>query len=339
MAGSPLDAPDKPRRFGWRDALAYARAVPRVALKRPGSIPHTALARMWAMDTRRLPGRRLFEASDHGRIAYRTYESASAVNLILVHGSACFGDQLHRMASHIAGQGLATVHTLDMRGHGGSGPAPDHPDRFAKDIGEFVTALRATRRPSAIVLGGHSAGGGLVLNALRSPYLSGISGCLLFAPFLAIDSPSVRPFFGGWAARLYRRRLVLAIAANLLGSRRFNSLTIARFDSEAVIHDPRYAREWSFDTVFGFGPGPAGSGPLPDMPVLLAAGTADDCFRAEYYEQDLARITPRGEVVLFEGLGHWDVLTDAAALDLYAAWLGRHFAQGRAADADRRQLA
>lgn len=331
---------DSGRPFTWRDALAYFRGMPRGALYRKQGIPFTALARVSAVDVRALPQRKAFTASDGGTIAYRTYESASSASLILVHGAACFGDQLHRLASHIAVHGLATVHTLDMRGHGGSAPAPDFPDRFAMDIGEFAEMLRQSRKPSAIVIGGHSAGGGLVLNALRSPYLQGISGCLLLAPFLAIDSPTLRQFFGGWLSRVRRIRLGLIVVANALGTRRFNHLPVVDFDAEAFLHDPRYAREWSFNTIFGFSPGPVAAPPLADMPVLLLAGTADDCFHPERYADALRKIAPQGEIALLPNLGHWDVLTHPSALETCAAWLDALLRENRlTATEARRRLA
>lgn len=326
MASTASFDPVKDRPFTWRDAFAYFRGMPRGALWRKAGIPFTALAKVSAINVRALPERHVFGASDGGRIAYRTYESSSSVSLILIHGSGCFGDQMHHLASHIAVHGLATVHTLDMRGHGASSPAPDFADRFARDIGEFAKALRKARKPSAVLIGGHSAGGGLVLNALRSPYLEGVSGCLLLAPFLAIDSPTLRQFFGGWLSRVRRVRLGLVVLANALGIRAFNDLPVIDFDAEAFLHDPRYARQWSFTTIFGFSPGPVGAPPLGDMPVMLIAGTADNCFHPERYAKALRRIAPKGEVALLPGLGHWDVLTHDTALDAAADWVQANFA-------------
>lgn len=330
--------PDRGRPFTWRDMLAYFRGMPRGALYRRRGIPFTALARASAIDMRALPQRRVFTASDGGSIAYRTHESTSSVSLILIHGSACFGDQTSRLASHIAAQGLATVHTLDMRGHGSSSAAPAFADRFAMDIGEFAQALRRSRNPSAVIVAGHSAGGGLVLNALRSPYLQGVSGCILLAPLLAIDSPTMRQFFGGWLMRIRRVRLGLLVIANALGIRRFNHLPVVHFDTEAFLHDPRYAREWSFTTILGFGPGPANAPPLPPIPVLVMAGTEDNCFRSERYAREIARIAPDAEIALFPGLGHWDVLTQQAPLDACAAWIAGHFATADAVSASERRL-
>jgi pimeloyl-ACP methyl ester carboxylesterase len=315
--------------FGMRDAWAYARAVPRLAGPRHPKLSYTALARVSAMRVRELPEIRRFVASDGAEIAYRTYAGPADRQLVLIHGSACFGDQLHRLAAHLARGGHATVHTLDMRGHGQSPPSGCDPARFARDVGEFAAALRAAEGSAAVIVGGHSAGGGLAVNVARGPHADAVSGWLLLAPYLRIDSDTLRPFFGGWLTRVYRLRLSAIIAANLLGITRFNDRGVAAFDREACLHDPRFAREWSFAAAFGFGPGP-----IPDQahrriaagrPVLLLSGERDECFVAERFPAALAPIAPHGEVRLFAGLGHWDILVDREVLNACADWLDSHF--------------
>jgi alpha-beta hydrolase superfamily lysophospholipase len=324
------------RRFGWRDALAYARAIPNMAWPRDARISWRSLSGISALDPRLLPRQRWFVAADGGQIAWRSYDSSGAAHLVLIHGSACFGDQFDRLARDIAAAGLAQVHTLDMRGHGASDQAGGCPDRFALDIGEFVAALRRDGGQLPVVLGGHSAGGGLVLNALAGGFVPAAAGALLFAPFLGIASPTVRPLFGGWLKRVRLLRLAGAVLANLAGVTRWNRLTVAEFNPEASLHDLRYAREWSFATVAGFGPGPAAQDRvrLAALPVMLIAGDRDECFRAELYPREIARLAPAADCIVLPGLGHWDVLTDRAALDACAQWLGKLVptAEGRSID-------
>lgn len=272
---------------------------------------------------RSLPRRRSFTAGDGGRLAYRSYSSEGTGHLVLIHGSACFGDQFHRLASHVAQTGAATVHTLDMRGHGQSDGMPGSPDRFARDIGEFIADLRRRTGNARIALGGHSAGGGLVLNTMRSGHAGELAGGLLLAPYLAVDSDTVRPHFGGWLSRIDLPRAALAVVANLFGNERFNRRPVVRFNEGAFLHDPRFVREWPFSAVFGFGPGPAlaAATPIRDVPVLLIAGSADECFRADRYSTALSRQIGRAETLILPALGHWDILTDATSLQASADWL------------------
>jgi len=314
-----------------RDAWAYARAMPRLAGMSSPKLPFTALARISAMDIRDLPPNRRFAASDGAELAYRTYPGPAECQLLLIHGSACFGDQLHYLASRLAQAGKATVHTLDMRGHGQSPPIGKDHERFTRDVGEFAALLKAQPGDPTVLVGGHSAGGGLAVNVARSAYASAVSGWLLLAPFLRIDSDSVRPYFGGWVSDIYRLRLALIAGANMLGITGFNDRIVAGFDREAYVYDPRFAREWSFASAFGFGPGP-----IPekvrrqveaDKPVLLISGSRDECFISERYEAALAPIAPHGQVCIVDGLGHWDILIDAQVLGICSRWIDAHFAR------------
>lgn len=304
------------------------RAVPRMAL---GSTDHhvsyRSLARVSAVAARGMPRQRFFTASDGARIAYRTYLSDSSLHLVLIHGSACFGDQMHVLANHVASRHAATVHTLDMRGHGRSAPFPADFDCYPRDIGEFVDALRRKGAPTAIALGGHSAGGGLVVNALTSPYVRNVSGCLLLAPFLGYAHPATRVRFGGWLARIRLFPLLQAMVASLFGSQERNLQPVGDFDSDAFLHDPRYARAWPFSAVFGFGPGPAAANAacLPDIPTLLVAGEADECFDAAFYPPFLVSSAPHATCALLPLLGHWDILTDNSALETTSLWLQTQF--------------
>lgn len=306
------------------DARVFLRGARAVLGRGERRVSFRSLGGISALDMRSLPNRKRFHASDGEWLSYRTYPSSPRRHIVLVHGSACFGDQLHALARQVSGLGLATAHTLDMRGHGQSAPFPAGRDRFARDVGEFVTALQAANPAAQVVLAGHSAGGGLVINTMRSPYVDGLAGALLLAPLLAYDSDTVRPRFGGWLAQADVVRLAEAVTANLCGSTGLNRRPLARFNADAVLHDPRYAREWPFSAVYGFGPGPV-AGEVPDIPVMLLAGLSDECFHADRYPQALAGIAPEARATLLPDLGHWDILTDQAALAACTEWLGTCF--------------
>ncbi len=318
-------------RFSWRDALAFCRAVPRLALHSHPHLPPTALARIYALDVRDLPQREYFTASDGGQIAFRRYEGGSTTHLVLIHGSACYGDQLHTMALRLSRAGQATVYTLDMRGHGGSDPFPDDFNRFACDIQEFCNALSEEKAGRTIVVGGHSAGGGLVINAAGLTRQSVVAGWLLIAPYISLNGRSMRPFFGGWVNKFDLARMGRAILANLIGSKRYNQEPVVHFNRDAYLHDPRFVREWPFSAVFGFGPGAVARGkrPFDSSPVLMIYGDSDNCFSPDGYQRDFHSIAPTGECRSFARLGHWDVLVDNSAISAVGQWLEDKFGKGR----------
>jgi alpha-beta hydrolase superfamily lysophospholipase len=281
------------------------------------------------MDVRALPTLKRFTTSDGETLAFRTYLGCEERQIVMVHGSACFGDQLHKLASHIATAAIATVHTIDMRGHGqnarGSAPA----GRYASDVGEFCTYLKQLPTRPRIILAGHSAGGGLVLNVAYGPHLPMIDGMVLLAPYLGIASGSVRPYFGGWLVHIAWFRLFATAIANLFGITRFNARPLVAFDREVCLHDPRFVREWSFDTLLGFGPGavrPRSSEMLESkIPILLLSGDRDECFRPHKYQSIIDRIAPWASIHLFPGLGHWDILAENRVATFCVNWLEKHF--------------
>lgn len=319
----------KPMRFGWREAAAYAAtALFFMSRKRP-RLPMTALSRIRAMDIRALPPIRHFTASDGETLAYRTYSGPAERQVVMIHGAACFGDQLHNLASALAEHNAATVHTLDMRGHGQNARGSASAERYALDAGEFCAQFRQTTGHSHIVLAGHSAGGGLALNVAYGPHMHEIDGILLLAPYLGMATASTRPYFGGWLNRVKWGRLALIGILNLLGVTKYNDRPLVTFDREACLHDPRYVREWSFDTLFGFGPGKVRPGADEMMgaklPIVLLSGDRDECFFPYRYRTVLGRIAPWASIRLFTGLGHWDILADKRVATFCVKWLERQF--------------
>lgn len=311
-------------RLGWRDVLASGRIAARSLVSPTPHLHFTAMARVSAIDVRDLPQQRVFTASDGARLTYRSYgDEQSLLRLLLIHGSACFADQLHHLAQAVASAGLARVHTLDMRGHGGSDPVGSDPGCFLSDSLEFLGAMQASAPHAKLVVGGHSAGGGLVLRIAEHVAADLVSGWLFLAPFLGLTSRTMRPNFGGWVSGVDYPAYSAAMSANLLGSHRWDNRPLIRFNEEAYLHDPRFAREWDLTTIIGFGPRASGPGrdPIVRGPALLVAGTGDECFEPSHYESEFTHLAPDGQCRILPGLGHWDILADPVAVGACKGWL------------------
>lgn len=277
-----------------------------------------------------LPPVREFSLRDGAVMRARTYEGASRTHLVLVHGSACFGDQFHALATQVSKAGLARVTTLNLRGHGlDEGPrghAVGSPRQLVKDIEDTVRALRAAHPEDKFLIGGHSAGGGLVLGFARSAAAELASGFVFLAPFLGLGSATNRPWFGGWMVKFHAWRIRLLSFLNVLGIRRFNhSTTVVEFNIEPS-QDDRYVKSWSFNTVLAFGPGRwvPDAAPLPaDTPVLLLAGAPDECFVQSKYAEAFARVAPHAEMPAVGPSGHFDLLVDPLTIEHLSGWLRR----------------
>ncbi len=218
------------------------------------------------------------------------------------------------------------MYTLDMRGHGLSSGKRGHavtvPNQMIGDIAAFLEHLRAKLGHSYITLGGHSAGGGLVLAFARSSEQQLASSYLFLAPFLGLGSKVNRPHFGGWV-RLELLKFQLLTLANLFGITRFNEATVVGFNVGAA-RDPRYVANWSFNTLLQYGPGPW----LEDLPllsrekpVLVLAAAADECFVQPLYKEAFQVIAPHAQLPDVGLGGHWDLLVDPIAIQLIIAWL------------------
>jgi non-heme chloroperoxidase len=312
---------------GWKTLLACERALRQFTVNPSGSLSYSAFAGLSAIDAATLPSRLFFTARDGQKLGFRCYEADSGIQLVLIHGAGCFGDQMHQIANRIARTGRARTYTLNVRGHGLSdgerGHAVTGARQIVDDVSEFLVWLKAQRPNDRIVLAGHSAGGGVVLGVSRTQARNLISGYIFLAPYLGLGSPTVRPHFGGWVkvrSWIFRTLILL----NLLGIKRFNHTTVVEFNMDACLHDPRFVRDWSFNTTLAFGPGNwhARATAIPaEKPVLLLAGKSDQCFVEALYRDAFQTIAPHADMPAIGALGHWDILVNLQAIAALEAWL------------------
>jgi len=328
---SPVNSTDDGTQLHWATLMQYARAAKEFSSPQPGFQPSAAFARLIAVDLGSQPAVQTIECSDGARLAFRHYalRADAGPAIVLLHGSAGHAGQMHGLAQGIVERGLGEVYALDMRGHGASsgkrGHAVERNDRLCADIGEFLAYVEQQRPSAPIVLGGHSAGGGLVLRFCRSRQGRRVSACFFMAPYLGLGSPTIRPLFGGWVKVRSSRLRALALA-NVLGISQFNEMTVIEFNLGALANDPAYAPSWSFNTMLAFGSGLwSATAPAIDaaIPVLSIGGDRDECFLAERYPDAFRIVAPQAEVRTARDCGHWDVLVDEAVLETLAEWLRR----------------
>ncbi|HUO21479.1 MAG TPA: alpha/beta fold hydrolase [Caulobacteraceae bacterium] len=314
----------------WRSLLAYVRALDDFTRAGGALLNPSSFERINAASVVAMPPVQTFEASDHGALAYRVYPArASRQVMVMIHGSGGFGDQMAVMADRLARANVATVYTPDIRGHGRSpgprGHAVRHPRQLVDDLIAFMGHVRAAHPDAKISLAGHSAGGGLALGFARTAEAEDLVDSYVFlAPFLGLGCAANRPFFGGWVG-LRAMTLRALTLANLFGVERFNDTTVVEFDTRGAAGDA-YADSWSYNTMLAFGPGrwlPDARPLSSDKPVLVLAGTRDECFDASLYADAFAVAAPHADIRTLGPIGHWDLLVDDQTTLQMADWLAR----------------
>jgi non-heme chloroperoxidase len=288
----------------------------------------SSFARLAAGAPPGLPPLQTIVAADGCPLAYRHYAARdSGRALLLMHGAGGFGDQMHTIAEAISRRGAADVFTIDLRGHGHSGGrrghAVRHPGQLAEDVAVLLAFMQRALPGRDLFLGGHSAGGGLVLGLSQTPLARIVRGYVLLAPFISLNSVANRWHFGGWVAPRLGRLAILTLA-NVLGMTGFNEATVIDFNSNAFDTDRRYVPSWSFNTLLAFSSGTPGRAPRPiaaETPVLVVVGSGDECFWPGRYSEALRDIAPAAVIQEIAAIGHWDLLADCPTAETIAKWL------------------
>jgi alpha-beta hydrolase superfamily lysophospholipase len=292
-----------------------------------GDVPERSFARLLAAGDEGWPAVDPITLRDGTSLACRRYPALGHTTLLLVHGAASHSGHWHTLARAVAEAGAASVVAVDMRGHGLSGERRGdevaYADQLRDDLVDLVDALRADAGASRLIVGGHSAGGGLVLRAAADLETRGVDGYLLLAPFLGAASPATRPGLGGWV-RLNTRRIKALTALGQVGVAALHRLPVMTFNLPLACRDGREPLSWSYLTMQAFGPrrGAADAQSIPpDRPVLLIAGGGDECFVAGQYDAALRPYLPHLDIRLVADVGHWDLLVDAEVIRDIAGWL------------------
>ncbi len=243
--------------------------------------------------------------------------------VVMVHGSGWAGVQF----AHLAPTLPAHVLVPDLRGHGaapGRRGDLDHIGQFEEDLADLINAHRAPGQK--VVLLGHSSGGGLALRFAGGAYGDLIDAAILLAPFLQYDAPTTRANSGGWARPLTRRLIGLSML-NAVGIRALNGLTVIEFNHpEAVRSGPLghlATSAYSYRLNTSYAPRRAYLDEIAALPpFLLVAGQADEAFDASAYAPLMQQATDKGRYEVLPGVGHLDVVDDAATRAAIEEFLG-----------------
>lgn len=142
-----------------------------------------------------------FKASDSINLAYYEYQTENQPDqvLIFIHGGgacSCLGYQY--LAETLSKKYNTKVYLFDMRGHGLSegerGDAPSK-ERLWKDISDLIKFVTKDGKNHPVFLGGHSSGGGLILNYATWKEREDVNGYVFVSPKLGYKSDADRHHF------------------------------------------------------------------------------------------------------------------------------------------------
>ena len=333
--------------LGWLGAVAASRSSPwirrlslapavvvltivagfggAIAFSAPGELPRLlagdSLPGMASWNMAEIPAVQRVAARDGAPLTYRLYPARPDRAVVLVHGSSSASISMHKAAQALQAAG-ATVYSIDLRGHGGSGMTKgdtSYRSQLDDDLMDFLKAIRLDEHKIQ-----KTSDRLLVRRRFRWCSRRVCANRAVFDAYLAIsryiaqDAPTTRPASGGWvsdgaAARRSRcRSSILRRTAVVSGAAQPCALPphlVAAANGTPV---------YSFRLVAGLPLGRDWRGELAriDRPAIVAVGANDELFRAEQYGPLLAELNPR--IAVAAGSMPWPSRDDRRGTGLHS---------------------
>ncbi len=255
-----------------------------------------------------LPALTRYKARDGQTLAYRHYDAdftampSTAGRIVLVHGSSASSQSMHPVAQALALAGF-TVDTLDIRGHGESGPHGDiaYIGQLEDDLADFMTAAPHAGHNTLL---GFSAGGGFALRFAGGSQQQRFDRYVLLSPYLRHDAPTAKPMNDSWASVGIPRIIGLHLL-NFLGISHWNDLRVVRFALNEVARK-RLTDAYSYNLAINFAPHNDYQADIASAhaPITIVAGHDDELFYADRFKATFAQAGKTVNVTLVPKLGH-----------------------------------
>ena len=138
------------------------------------------------------------KSSDSIDLAYypKVPQTKPVAVLIFLHGGGAYsGAGYQHLARGLSDKYNTAVYLLDLRGHGNSGgPRGDSPsvEQVWNDVTLLITTVRKNYPGIPLYFGGHSSGGGLILNYLTWDKKADVDGYFFISPEFGYKSETAR---------------------------------------------------------------------------------------------------------------------------------------------------
>jgi pimeloyl-ACP methyl ester carboxylesterase len=270
-----------------------------------------------------LPKPQTLTARDGAPINYRLYPGRPDRAVVLVHGSTGSGAEMLKLAQALQAAG-ATVYSISLRGHGGSGTANgdvSYIGQLDDDLADLVKGLGLDKPGMRRTLIGFSAGGGLVLRVAGGKQAGLFNDYLAISPYISQDAPTNKPNSGGWAGVAVPRIIALTLLDSI-GLPWFQSLPTIHFATDAKASNSR-TPVYSFRLAASLQLGRDWHGVLARIsaPTEIVIGANDELFNADQFKPMLQPINPHIGVTIVPNETHLGMIADPpATAAIAAAW-------------------
>jgi len=261
-------------------------------------------------------------ARDGAPLNYRAYPGRADRAVVLVHGSTGSSFDMHKVAQAIQASG-ATVYSVSLRGHGGSGTKSgdvSYVGQLEDDLVDLVRGLKLGGPDVRRTLAGFSAGGGFVLKVASGPQQGLFQSYIAIAPYIALDPNSPESRFNGWVS-IGTRRIGLIRFLDSIGVPLFQDLVVARYATDAKADDRR-TPEYSYRLLMSLRLDRDWRVALRRIqaPTVVLLGADDGLVKLER-NSALGSFNPHIRLEVIRNMDHIEMITDAEALaEIAAAW-------------------
>ncbi len=275
------------------------------------------------IDYKGMPELKTFTPRDGKQLAYRYYPAQSNKIIILLHGSGWHSQYFYTLAHFISSANLAKVYTPDLRGHGLRPERRgdlDYIGQFDDDLADFISMVRKNSPKDFLIVGGHSSGGGLAIRFAGNKYNSYPDAYLLLSPYLQYNAPTIRPNSGGWA-QPYTKRIIGLSMLNGFGIRWFNNLSVIDFNMPEEARNGTETLSYSYRLNTSYAPDNYKKDlALITKPLLVVAGTADEAFFADRFEQVFSQYKT-AKIILLPGVTHIGLVMGPEIRPVIKGWI------------------
>jgi alpha-beta hydrolase superfamily lysophospholipase len=262
-------------------------------------------------------------ATDGINLAYYATEAISPIaSLIFIHGGGAYsGGGYQYLAKGLDTKYNVSVYLLDIRGHGNSeGPRGDSPtvEQVWKDLQLFCDFVHAGSPQLPLYLGGHSSGGGLVLNYLSWRKNPNIAGYIFVSPELGYKSGTAKQGNSTPFARVDID--VFAKYGASLGTMYGNTPAVYfNYPEEVLKEQPLFIKSITCNMAMALTPdNPQEQFKKIDRPFALFAGENDELFDVEkvlrYADLPEKEIREKSIMRAIKGANHLSILLAADQL-------------------------